>query len=65
MAGLDMMSVENQFILDLFNAYVDYPDEDMLDFANRAEALMLDFDTDTLGAAFDDYKATSDECLGY
>lgn len=51
-----------EWILDVLSAYTDYPDEDLVDFGRRFEAIVAEGRTEEQEALWDEYTALADEC---
>ena len=58
-----VIGMASEFPLDVLNAYVDYPDEDLVQFGRRVEDLMASYDVDAMDAEWATYTALADECL--
>lgn len=52
-----------EWMLDVLSAYTDYPDEDLVDFGRRFEAIVAEGRTDEQNALWDEYVALADDCL--
>lgn len=50
------------WILSVLEAYTDYPDEDLVDFGRRFEAIVAEGRTGEQEALWDDYVSLADQC---
>lgn len=64
-AADEVISESSVLALDILGAYVDYPDEDLIQFGRRVEDIIAATDPDTLDETFDEYATLADACLAY